>query len=138
MASDASRLNSWAAADAPYAQACCPAGWQCARRDAQFWQCMPSKVLDTCTGPKTIALNAACGGTQLCGKDSTCGKCCVNNAFCLRESAAAWKCHSLTEFKLPASLASNIETLSSSAAGQRAPSPSPKPAPKKAPVPKAG
>lgn len=106
MSTTAGNLNGWAKADAPY-PACCPTGWQCARKDSVFWQCMPSKALDTCTGYKTIALAQPCGGTKMCSKDAICGDCCVQNAFCLRSSSATWTCQSLTEFKTPASYASS-------------------------------
>jgi hypothetical protein len=88
--------------DAPFAGACCPAGWQCLRQSAQQWACKPAAAaVDSCPagGSRELAPGRACGGTQLCGRDAMCApQCCVEGAYCRRQSASVWACSALTGF----------------------------------------
>jgi hypothetical protein len=89
-----------AAADAPYSNACCPTGFQCSRQTSLLWSCQPSGALDTCAGPKTLALDAPCGGLNLCGKDTACSStCCAEGGFCKRASSFTWSCAPMSAFK---------------------------------------
>ena len=49
--------------------------------------------------PFPAQLNEPCGGTSMCGKDGTCSSCCVEGAYCQRQSAASWTCQSLAKIK---------------------------------------
>ncbi len=87
-------------ADAPYGNACCPTGFQCSRQSSSLWSCQPSGALNTCTGPKALAVATPCGGLNLCGKDATCSsKCCEEGSFCKRASSFTWSCAPLSAFK---------------------------------------
>lgn len=98
--SEAQRFNGWAALDKPYKGACCPAGWQCFRKDHWYWQCRPTDTLDTCSGPRTIPIQGTCGGQNMCSKDGVCGpNCCESGSFCMRQNQFTWQCQSLTAFK---------------------------------------
>jgi hypothetical protein len=83
----------------PYSNTCCPTGFQCSRQDSQRWSCEPSSALNTCEGPKALAVDAPCGGLNLCGKDAACSStCCSRASFCRRQSAYTWTCAAADTF----------------------------------------
>jgi hypothetical protein len=86
-------------ADAQFPGACCPAGWQCARKDQWYRQCRPSALLDSCDGSAVVPVGTQCGGMTKCGRDGVCGDCCVGGAYCLRYNQWSWVCSSMTEFR---------------------------------------
>jgi hypothetical protein len=97
--SSASAASSFEARDGQYQGTCCPAGWQCYRREQARWLCQPSAALDSCTGPKKIPVGQACGGTDACGADAMCmagrAGCCAQGSFCQRQSSQRWACAAL-------------------------------------------
>jgi hypothetical protein len=80
--------------DAPHQGTCCPTGWQCQRQSAARWWCAPTAALGRCSGARTIATGAACGGTAACGLDAPCTTttCCVAGSVCQRLGSARWEC----------------------------------------------
>jgi hypothetical protein len=86
-------------AEAPYNSTCCPTGFMCSRQSSQMWSCQPSGALDSCSGPKALALAAPCGGQNLCGEDAACSSlCCSEGTFCRRQNAFTWTCAPMASF----------------------------------------
>jgi hypothetical protein len=86
-------------ANEPHTNTCCPTGFQCSRQGSQQWSCQPSGALDNCAGPKALAVDAPCGGLNLCGKDAACSStCCSSGSFCRRQSAYTWTCAAADTF----------------------------------------
>jgi hypothetical protein len=87
-------------ANEPYTNTCCPTGFQCSRQSSSLWSCQPSGALNTCAGPKALAVDVPCGGINLCGKDAACSsECCEEGSFCQRTSSFTWSCALLSAFK---------------------------------------
>jgi hypothetical protein len=99
-------------ADAPWANTCCPTAHQCSMSSSGKWLCQPSRVLDSCIGPRTLPVSELCGGTNLCGEDAACStSCCSEGNYCQRLNGYTWSCAPLANFAGGAAVSAGLRQM---------------------------